>query len=63
MYIINIIFRIINYFSFFLNEIEFKKLNVNFFLLIFILCGYNILFKYFLEIIVNIIFFEIECDN
>lgn len=59
----NIIFRIINYFSFFLNEIEFKKLNVNFFLLIFILCGYNILFKYFLDIIVNIIFFEIECDN
>lgn len=57
MYIINIIFRIINYFSFFLNEIEFKKLNVNFFLLIFILCGYNILFKYFLDIIVNIIFF------
>lgn len=63
MYIMNIIFRIINYFSFFLNEIEFKKLNVNFFLLIFILCGYNILFKYFLDIIVNIIFFEIECDN
>lgn len=57
MYIINIIFRIINYFSFFLNEIEFKKLNVNFFLLIFILCGYNILFKYFLDVIVNIIFF------
>lgn len=63
MYIINIIFRIINYFSFFLNEIEFKKLNVNFFLLIFILCGYNILFKYFLDIIVNIIFLELECDN
>lgn len=54
----NIIFRIINYFSFFLNEIEFKKLNVNFFLLIFFLCGYNILFKYFLDIIVNIIFLK-----
>lgn len=54
----NIIFRIINYFSFFLNEIEFKKLNVNFFLLIFILCGYNILFKYFLDIIVYIIFLK-----
>lgn len=58
MYIMNIIFRIINYFSFFLNEIEFKKLNVNFFLLIFFLCGYNILFKYFLDIIVNIIFLK-----
>lgn len=63
MHIMNIIFRITNHFSFSLNEIEPKKSNENFFLSIFIPCGYNIMFKYFSDTTVNIIFFEIECDN
>lgn len=54
----NIIFRITNHFSFSLNEIEPKKSNANFFLSIFIPCGYNILFKYFSDTTVNIIFLK-----
>lgn len=57
MHIMNIIFRITNHFSFSLNETEPKKSNANFFLSIFIPCGYNILFKYFSDTTVNIFFF------